>query len=116
MFSPSEAKFAKGLVCELPYPTDDNRLIIKAAGQGLDAIYRTGYAYAKAELLLMDVRQRGEFSGYLFSLEQPETAGRVMSVLGEIKPVGQGNTPPGTSASGAGLEYAPGAVDSAVYD
>lgn len=84
MFNPNEAKFAKGVVCELPYPTDDTRLIIKAASQGLDAIYRTGYAYAKAEILLMDLRQRGEYTGDLFSLEQPETAGRVMGVLDEI--------------------------------
>src|SRR5690606_33289531 len=84
MFNPNEAKFAKGVICELPFPSDDTRLIIKAASQGLDAIYRTGYAYAKAEILLMDLRQRGECTGDLFSLEQPETAGRVMGVLDEI--------------------------------
>ncbi|SDS04474.1 DNA polymerase V [Halopseudomonas litoralis] len=84
MFNPNEAKFAKGIICELPYPTDDTRLIIKAASQGLDAIYRTGYNYAKAEILLMDLRQRGEFTGDLFAREQPETAGRVMGVLDQI--------------------------------
>ncbi len=84
MFNPSEAKFARGVICELPFPTDDTRLIIRAATEALDAIYRTGYAYAKAEVLLMDLRQRGEFSGDLFAPEQPEAAGRVMSVLDEI--------------------------------
>lgn len=84
MFNPSEAKFARGVICELPFPTDDTRLIIRTASEALDAIYRTGYAYAKAEVLLMDLRQRGEFSGDLFAQEQPEAAGRVMSVLDEI--------------------------------
>jgi len=84
MFNPNEAKFAKGVICELPFPSDDTRLIIKAASQGLDAIYRTGYAYAKAEILLMDLRQRGEFSGDLFAQEQPESAEKVMGVLDQI--------------------------------
>lgn len=79
-----EAKFAKGVICELPFPTDDTRLIIKTASKGLDAIYRTGYAYAKAEILLMDLRQRGEFSRDLFAQEQSESAGRVMGVLDQI--------------------------------
>ena len=84
MFNPNEAKFAKGIICELPFPSDDTRVIIKAASQGLDAIYRTGYAYAKAEILLMDLRQRGEFSGDLFAQEQPESSERVMGVLDQI--------------------------------
>src|SRR5690554_580908 len=85
MFNPNEAKFAKGIICELPYPTDDTRLIIKAASQGLDEIFRTGYAYAKAEILLMDLRQRGEFTDDLFAPLQPETTERVMGVLDQIK-------------------------------
>lgn len=84
MFNTHEAKFAKGVVCELPFPTDDTRLIIKAASSGLDAVYRAGYAYAKAEILLMDLCQRGEFSGDLFASEQPEATGRLMGVLDEI--------------------------------
>lgn len=42
------------------------------------------YAYAKAEILPLDLRQRGEFTGDLFSMEQPQSVGRVMGVLDEI--------------------------------
>lgn len=84
MFNPKESKIARGVICELPFPTDDTRLVIRAASEGLDAIYRTGYAYAKAEILLMDLRQRGEFSGDLFAQEQPQTADKVMGVLDQI--------------------------------
>lgn len=84
MFNPNEAKFAKGIICELPYPTDDTRLVIKAASQGVDAIYRIGYAYAKAEVLLMDLRQRGEFTDDLFAQEQSEAVDQVMGVLDQI--------------------------------
>lgn len=84
MFNPNEAKLAKSVICELSFPTDDTRLIIKTASKGLDTIYRSGYAYAKAEILLMDLRQCGEFSGDLFAQEQPEAARCVMGVLDEI--------------------------------
>ncbi len=84
MFNPDEAKFAKGIVCELPYPTDDTRLIIRAALQGLDAIFRQGHAYAKAEIMLLDLRQQGEFTDDLFAEVQPIAAEKVMSVLDEI--------------------------------
>ena len=84
MFNPDEAKYAKGMVVELPHPTDDTRLVINAALQGLEVIFRPGYAYAKAEIMLMDLRQRGEFSGDLFADEQPEATDRVMGVLDSI--------------------------------
>ena len=84
MFNPDEAKYSKGMVIELPYPSDDTRIVINAALQGLEVIFRPGYAYAKAEIMLMDLRQRGEFSGDLFSDEQPETSDRVMGVMDDI--------------------------------
>lgn len=84
MFNPDEAKFARGIVCELPYPSDDTRLIIRAALQGLDAIFRPGHAYAKAEILLLDLRQRGEFTDDLFAEVQPVAAEKVMGVLDQI--------------------------------
>lgn len=84
MFNPNEAKFSKGIVCELPYPSDDTRLIIRAALQGLEAIFRPGHAYAKAEIMLLDLRQQGEFTDDLFAKVQPAAAAKVMSVLDEI--------------------------------
>jgi DNA polymerase V len=84
MFNPEEVKFAKGIVCERPYPSDDTRLIVRAAQQGLDAIFRPGHAYAKAEIMLLDLRQRGEFTDDLFAEVQPAAAEKVMSVLDEI--------------------------------
>jgi DNA polymerase V len=84
MFNPDEPKFSKGIVCELPYPTDDTRLVIHTALAGLEQIYRTGYAYAKAEILLMDLRQPGEFTEDLFAEVQPAAAARVMGVLDQI--------------------------------
>ncbi len=84
MFNPEEVKFTKGVVCELPYPSDDTRLIVRAAQQGLQAIYRPGHAYAKAEILLLDLCQKGQFTDDLFAELQPLAAEKVMGVLDEI--------------------------------
>jgi len=84
MFNPHEPKFAKGIICELPYPTDDTRLITKAAVAGLDQLYREGFAFSKAEVLLLDLRQRGEFTDDMFASTQPAAAEHVMGVLDQI--------------------------------
>lgn len=50
-----------------------------AAVQALDRLFRPGYRYRKAEVLLMDLRPQGEFTDDLFA-----QADRIMGVLDEI--------------------------------
>lgn len=96
MFNPNEPKFAKGMLCELPYPTDDTRVITQAALGALDQLYRPGFAFAKAEVLLLDLCQRGEFSDDLFSATQPAASEKVMAVLDTINAKwGRGTLRPG---------------------
>jgi len=68
----------------LPHPTDDTRLITKAASRGLELIFRAGFAFSKAEILLLDLRQRGEFTDDLFVATPPVAAERVMGVTDAI--------------------------------
>ena len=84
MFNPDEAKYATGVVVTLPYPTDDVRLLTRAAVDALDHVFQLGFKYSKAEVLLLDLRQPGEFSDDLFAVNQPAEASRVMAVLDEI--------------------------------
>lgn len=96
MFNPEEPKFARGMLCQLPYPTDDTRIIVQAALAGLEGIYRPGYAFAKAEILLVELCQRGEFTDDLFAATQPEAAESVMKVLDSINARwGRGTLRPG---------------------
>jgi len=96
MFNPDEPKFARGMLCQLPYPTDDTRIIVQAALAGLEAIYRPGYAFAKAEILLVDLCQRGEFTDDLFASTQPAGSEAVMKVLDSINARwGRGTLRPG---------------------
>lgn len=84
MFNPNEGKYAQGITCQLAYPTDDTRLLIQAAAEGLERIYLAGYSYSKAEILLMNLCQRGEYTPDLFAPGQDISSERVMGVLDQI--------------------------------
>ncbi|MGC3875014.1 DUF4113 domain-containing protein [Halomonas sp. GXIMD04776] len=49
------AQYSPSVVIELPEPTDDSRPILAAAQQGLEAIYRRGYRFMKAGVMLLDL-------------------------------------------------------------
>ena len=84
MFNPEEAKYANGVMVELPYPTDDLRLLTQAASAAVDAVFRPGYAYSKAEVMLLNLCQRGEYTDDLFAASQPASSERTMQVLDAI--------------------------------
>lgn len=84
MFNPEEAKYANGVVVDMPYPTDDVRLLTKAAVDAVDRIYLPGFKYSKAEVMLLNLCQPGEYTYDLFAVSQPEEATRVMAVLDQI--------------------------------
>ena len=73
-----------GALVELPYPINDVRLTTKAATEAVNRLFRSGYKYSEAEILLMDLRQPGEFTDDLFAHSQPVIADKVMGVLDEI--------------------------------
>lgn len=78
------ARFSRGLLVELPYPTDDTRLIVGAAQAALEQLFRPGFAFSKAEVLLLELCQRGEFSDDLFRPSQPARSERLMAVLDHV--------------------------------
>ena len=84
MFNPEEVKYANGVVVDMPYPTDDVRLLTQAAVGALDRIFRPGFKYSKAEVMLLNLCQPGEYTDDLFSTSQPVEVTRVMTVLDEI--------------------------------
>lgn len=84
MFNPDEAKYANGVVVDLPYPTDDVRLLTKVAVDALERVFRPGFNYSKAEVLLLNLCQPGEHTDDLFAISQPAEATKVMAVLDQI--------------------------------
>jgi DNA polymerase V len=84
MFNPNEAKYANGVVVDMPYPTDDVRLLTQAALGSLDRIFQAGFKYSKAEVMLLNLCQPGEYTGDLFASSQSVEATRVMAVLDQV--------------------------------
>jgi len=46
MFNPNELHFAKGVLVDLPYPTNDTLLLTRAAMEAVERVYRSGYRYS----------------------------------------------------------------------
>lgn len=84
MFNPEEATYANGVVIDMPYPTDDVRLLTQVAVGALDKIFRPGFKYSKAEVMLLNLCQPGEYTDDLFAVSQPVETTRVMTVLYQI--------------------------------
>lgn len=84
MFNPEEDKYANGVVIDMPYPTDDVRLLTKAAVDAVEHVYIPGFKYSKAEVLLMSLCQPGEYTADLFAPPQRTDSKKVMAVLDQI--------------------------------
>jgi len=57
-----QAKYANGALVKLSYPTDDVRLMTKAAVDAVDRVFRPRFKYSKAEVLLVNLCQKGEYT------------------------------------------------------
>lgn len=84
MHNPEEHKWASGTLVELPYPCNDVRLMTRLALQAVDRIFLDNFNYSKAEVLLLDLRQQGQFTDDLFAPSQSLQSTRVMNVLDDI--------------------------------
>ncbi|WP_236189499.1 translesion error-prone DNA polymerase V subunit UmuC [Pseudomonas pharyngis] len=84
MFNPDEAKYANGVLIELPYPTDDLRLLTNASVNAVERVFRPGFKYSKAEVMLVNLCQPGEFTEDLFATTQSAEATNLMTVLDKI--------------------------------
>jgi DNA polymerase V len=59
-------------------------------------VYRPGFAFSKAEVLLLDLCRRGEYTDDLFAPTQPEVSQKVMAVLDAVNAKwGRGTLRPG---------------------
>ena len=78
-------QYQRGLTIPLPEPTDDTLRLTKVARWGLKKIYRPGFAYQKAGVALMDLRDASAFQPSLFSTAKDNT--RLMQVMDRINGV-----------------------------
>lgn len=74
----------KSAIGERAISNDDTRLLTKAAQEGVERVYREGFRYSKAEVLLLDLSQPNEITGDLFAAAQPVASEKLMGVLDDV--------------------------------
>ncbi len=84
MFNPDETYYARGVMVELPYPTCETLLMTRMATDAVAKIFRPDFRYSKAEVILMDLRQPGEFTEDLFAPKQSAECVQRMQVMDNI--------------------------------
>ncbi|EIB96626.1 translesion error-prone DNA polymerase V subunit UmuC [Pantoea sp. Sc1] len=86
-----EPRYSNTTSCMCDYPTSDTRDIIESALHGLGTIWREGFRYAKAGVMLGDFYPSGMTQFDLFSEQQPRAnADALMAALDNINRSGKG--------------------------
>lgn len=81
LFNPNEPRYTNSITCKLPYPSDDTRLLVATATAGAEAIFRDGYAYAKASVMGLGLCQKGEYTPDLLAPQPSASNDKLMSVI-----------------------------------
>lgn len=81
-FKADHPQYQRGLTVPLAEPSDDTRLLARAALLGLKRIYKPGYAYQKAGVMLMDLTDASHMQAALFDVDRGNPA--VMRVMDRI--------------------------------
>ncbi len=99
-FQPEEQQYNGSLLVPLPEPSDDTRLLIAAALAGLRSIYRAGFSYKRAGVMLSGLMSAGQQQTGLFdnvelqarSKSLMEAIDRINNLMGSgtIKFLGEG--------------------------
>ena len=78
------AKYANSLTISLPSPTDDSIQLIKVALWALKHIYKQGYDYQKAGLILTDISPSNDEQKDLFGITTITKSSKLMTVIDAI--------------------------------
>lgn len=65
-------QYHPAIIVQLPHPSDDARIIIKAAQAGLIAVWRKGYRFMKAGVMMLDLVQHDTLPVDMFNAPERE--------------------------------------------
>ncbi|AWM80329.1 DNA polymerase V subunit UmuC [Gammaproteobacteria bacterium ESL0073] len=78
-------QYHPSIVIPLPYPSDDSRIIVQAAQQGLNAIYRKHCLFMKAGVMMLDLmdkdKEQFDFFSAPQSSDQQQKADQLMNTV-----------------------------------
>ncbi|AEB58203.1 translesion error-prone DNA polymerase V subunit UmuC [Ectopseudomonas mendocina] len=84
VFNPDEARYARTASVPLHTPSNDSRDLVQAALAGLESIYRDGYRYQKAGVMLMNLASPGQIQTDLFAPEPRPRSAELMATVDRI--------------------------------
>jgi DNA polymerase V len=80
-----EPQYSRGITIALPQATDDTMQLVAAVRSGLRRIYRPGYRYKKAGVMLSEISSAGVVQAQLFcDTSAAEKSGKLMAVMDHI--------------------------------
>lgn len=82
-FKPQDPQYSPAITIPLPSPTADTRSITQAALEGLETIYKAGYRYKKAGVMLLGIEPADKVAPSLFDVE-PRRSQALMAVVDAI--------------------------------
>jgi len=97
--------YARSCTLQLPYPTDDTRLIVAAAVQGAAQLFKEGYLFLKSGVGLVDIIDKTHRQADLFTRAQPIKSDTLMQVMDSINAKYGSNTIH-TAAEGVNKKWA----------
>lgn len=59
-------QYTPSIIVQLPHPSDDGRVIARTAQDGVEQIWRNGYQFMKAGVMMLDLVQRDELQADIF--------------------------------------------------
>ena len=81
-FNKREKQYSNSIKLQLDYPTNNSMLIVKRAVEGIDHIFRQGYRYKKAGIILYELHNSSSVRG-LLDYDRPRSES-LMKSLDEI--------------------------------
>ncbi len=83
-FSTNEPKYANQTVLPLPIPTSDTTELIRFALAALKSIYKDGYRYKKAGVIITEIVPERPFQGDLFDVRNRDKFNKIMGVMDSL--------------------------------
>jgi DNA polymerase V len=83
-FRERDEQYSNGITIGIPEPSADTRVITAAALMGLRRIYKPGYRYKKAGVMLLELIPRSVRQGQLFDTRSDRENDRLMTALDAV--------------------------------
>jgi DNA polymerase V len=83
-FKADEPQYERNFVCKLPVATNSTIELIRYALFALEAIYKKGYRYKKAGVLVLDITPENQIQGSLFDGVDRDKHTAIMKALDDI--------------------------------